>query len=288
MCQSVSSDNETKFKRKNTDLQASKSEEILVHTEAEFEKPKKLKIEPVNSNTHNNITENNTTNKPIEKKCDILTFSKLSLSQQVLKRYELLNKPAPTTTQLNEAKLKKKTELISKATPGNKVDNTNNTPQLILDTSTNSTQKVPLPMRQRHLKVIFDNSRPLYNDVKLACTNASENEKSIYDRAKNKTIYTNLVAILIKNLRTQVNERQSQKNGLENVNSNNLSKVTSNTNYKYNKSNNATVAEPISFSHEMLLSGPKASRVSYSINRVKSIEIKDLSGELKINLEKKR
>lgn len=63
------------------------------------EKPKRLKT-----------SEEDQSNGGSSKKasCDLVTFSKLTLSQQVLKRYEMLNKPVPTPNQLVEAKLKKK------------------------------------------------------------------------------------------------------------------------------------------------------------------------------------
>jgi hypothetical protein len=131
---------------------------------------------------------------------------------------------------------------------------------------------VPLALRSRHLKVIFDNTRPLYADLKEAAQKSSESEKSIYDRAKNKMIYANLIAILIKNLRSQLVEKQQQTN-------NNSSPTTQQQQsmYKYNKPGvNISPQASTSFSYEMMLSGPKA--VNYTIGRSKPIEIKDLSG----------
>lgn len=201
------------------------------------------------------------------KKCDIVSFSKLSLTQQMLKRYEMLNKPMPSQAELNESKLKKKKETEG-AKPGAQTPVNPNVPQLILDNGT--TQKVPLPMRQRFLKVIFDNVKPLHGDLKEACAKSSEEEKAIYDRSKNKTIYSNLVAMFIRNCRTKLNEKGLAAPAI--VSNNKFTKV--NNNAKVNK----PPQEHASFSHEQILGGPKASRVSYSINRVKTLEIKDLSG----------
>lgn len=207
--------------------------------------------------------------------CDLATFSKLTLSQQVLKRYEMLNKPVPTQNQLVEAKLKKKLgDTDSNAKNGQSQANPN-VPHLILDTSTNSTQKVPIAMRQRHLKVIFDNVRPLHADIREAALKASENEKSIYDRAKNKTIYINLVANLIKSLRSQLAEKQHEQKTVPNCPSSSSGQSI----YKYTKTKpNESSPGSTGFSHEMILSGPKASRVNYTIGRAKTVEIKDLSG----------
>ena len=139
-------------------------------------------------------------------------------------------------------------------------------------------------MRQRHLKVIFDQSQPLHTNASEAALKAAEHEKSIYDRAKNKTIYVNLVAILIKNLRGQVVEKQQQ--------SSQSSKTTSSQQQSQNgkilikssptsSSSSAQLSSSSSFSHEMMLSGPKATRVNYSIGRAKTLEVKDLSGKTK-------
>lgn len=137
-------------------------------------------------------------------------------------------------------------------------------------------------MRQRHLKVIFDQSQPLHTNASEAALKSAEHEKSIYDRAKNKTIYVNLVAILIKNLRGQVVEKQQQ--------SSQSSKTTSSQQQSQNgkiliKSSPTTaqLSSSSSFSHEMMLSGPKATRVNYSIGRAKNLEVKDLSGKIKSN-----
>lgn len=126
--------------------------------------------------------------------------------------------------------------------------------------------------------------QPLYaaNNVAEAASKAAENEKAIYDRAKSKTIYINLVANLIKNLRTQLVEKQSATT--------NTTKGASNSSPVSSLNNNATKMTSPSyslnntpaagFSHEMILSGPKATRVNYSIGRAKSIGVQDLSGEI--------
>lgn len=125
-------------------------------------------------------------------------------------------------------------------------------------------------MRQRYLSFIFDNGKTSFATLEKACEKAAEQEKSIYDRSKNKTIYTNLAANLIKSLRDQ--HVQQIKEQHQN-NASNKPIVNSPT-----KLINNQKTQGISYSHEALLSGPKASRVSYSINKVKQIEIKDLTG----------
>lgn len=107
------------------------------------EKPKRLK-----TNDHDEINDHGGTSTGVVVKkptpppppptasCDLVTFSKLTLSQQVLKRYEMLNKPVPSQNQLVEAKLKKKAE--TSVMGGGKSDKTSsnpNTPHLIIDTA---------------------------------------------------------------------------------------------------------------------------------------------------------
>lgn len=123
-------------------------------------------------------------------------------------------------------------------------------------------------MRQRYLKVIFEQLKPLHQaNANEAAVKAAEHEKSVYDRAKSKAIYVNLVANLIKSLRTQVVEKQHQQGSSSQQQSQNNGKSPS------------LVTSPTSsFSHEAILSGPKATRVNYAIGRTKSVEIKDLSG----------
>jgi hypothetical protein len=244
-----SEDNPSLKRKVNNDQMAAISKEEINEATNDH-KIKKLKS--------SDIQEDNESEK---KKCDLVSFSKLNLTQQVLKRYEMLNKQVPNQVDLNQAKLKKKNEQLNNLNSKSSNSSNSNVPQLLLDTS-NSTQKVPLAMRQRYLKVIFDNVKPLYKDLKDACQNSSQEEKSIYDRAKNKTIYSNLVAILIKNLRTkQANSNFSSAHSVS----------------KLNKDKQQQ-SEQTCYSHELMLSGPKASRVSYSINRIKTLEIKDLSG----------
>jgi hypothetical protein len=199
-------------------------------------------------------------------KTDLITFSKLTLSQQVLKRYEMLNKTPPTSASINEAKLKKVQNQLngSNALQASKIqeNQTLKVPHLLMDSS--GSNKVPLVMRQRYLKVIFENGKSESSNLEKACEKAAEQEKSIYDRAKNKTIYTNLVANLIRSMRNSTNTASPQKN------SSNIEQASS------------------SYSHEAMLSGPKANRVSYSINRTKQLEVKDLSGfflSLKLKVE---
>ena len=127
-------------------------------------------------------------------------------------------------------------------------------------------------MRQRYLKVIFEQLKPLHHaNVSEAAVKAAEHEKSVYDRAKSKAIYVNLVANLIKSLRTQVVEKQHQQGSSS-------SQQQSQQNNGKSPSSLVTSPTTSSFSHEAILSGPKATRVNYAIGRTKSIEIKDLSG----------
>ena len=125
-------------------------------------------------------------------------------------------------------------------------------------------------MRQRYLMFIFENGKTSFATLEKACEKAAEQEKSIYDRSKNKTIYTNLAANLIKSLRDQHVQQikeQQQNNSSSKPIVNNPTKLINNQK-----------SQVTSYSHEALLSGPKANRVSYSINKTKQIEIKDLTG----------
>lgn len=104
-----------------SDLESDTSLEVV-------EKPKRLKSSDEDAGNE----------KKIPSSCDLTTFSKLTLTQQVLKRYEMLNKPIP---QLAEAKLKKKlAAAITDAKVAVDKQTDLNSPQLILDT--NTTQKV--------------------------------------------------------------------------------------------------------------------------------------------------
>jgi hypothetical protein len=217
---------------------------------------------------------------PIQQsKCDIFTFSKLTLSQQVMKRYEMLNKEIPL--QSKDPKLKKKTNESSPANNTSTTKNLTGIPTLILDS--NGTPKIPLAMRQRYLKLIFDNGKSLFSNIDKACEKAAEQEKSIYDRAKSKNIYLNLAVNLIKSLRTQ-QQQELSKQPLPNNESNTIVSTSKtlinnkNVSKQSGASSSSSTSIVSSYSHEALLSGPKANRVSYSINRVKQVEHKDLSG----------
>ena len=116
-------------------------------------------------------------------------------------------------------------------------------------------------VRQRFLNLIFNECKKLYpNEIEKACSSASEHEKSVYDRSKSKDIYSNLAANLIKMLRDQHQKKLA-------VNP-----------YKQVNTTKAAV------SHEAMLADPRASKISYSINKKKSLTIKDLNGKLKQNL----
>ncbi len=218
-----------------------------------------------------------------QSKCDIFTFSKLTLSQQVLKRYEMLNKEIPLHAK--DPKLKKKANESSQANSTSTAKNLTGTPTIILDS--NGTPKIPLQVRQRYLKLIFDNGKSLFTNIEKACEKASEQEKSIYDRAKSKNIYINLAANLIKSLRTQQQQELTQQTKSNNesntivstsktlINNNNVLKYSS----THISSASSSTSNVSSYSHEAMLSGPKASKVSYSINRIKQVEHKDLTGQ---------
>ena len=203
-------------------------------------------------------------------KYDMVNFAKLKPAQQLLKRLEMLNKPAPTTTVSSAKSVINKT--ATTATP----EKSATVPHLIIDSS--CTLKVPLVMRQRYLKYIFDDGKTSFPSLEIAAKKAAEQEKSIYDRSKNKTIYINLAANLIKSLRDQ----HAQQIKEQQQNSSNIVKPIVNipTKLVNQKPPQKQIA---TYSHEAFLSGPKATRVSYSINKVKQIEVKDLTGS-KVNL----
>ena len=132
----------------------------------------------------------------------------------------------------------------------------------------------------------------MFATIEKACEKAAEQEKSIYDRSKTKTIYVNLAANLIKSLRVQQPNTSSTSTATNNTSSalgaakqaakpQTASTLTTNNNsnkfVSVNKPKQTGMPARPSYSHEMLLSGPKASRVSYSINRVKQLEFADLS-----------
>lgn len=196
-------------------------------------------------------------------KTDVVTFAKLTLSQQVQKRYEMLNKTPPTPISLAEARLKKMQASLggtskNSATGSKSASNVpQRVPKLIID----NTSKIPLPMRQRYLLVIFENGRGTLPTLDKACEKAAEQEKSIYDRAKNKTIYTNLAANLIRGLRTA---QQAAAQAIGKSGAMSLKNEPKKTNVQ-------------SQSHEAMLNGAKATKCSFSINRVKQVEAHDLS-----------
>lgn len=251
--------NGLKRKPSTNNLDEDEARSAASDTDSGFNEAKNRKDDliPVKKVKTEQNSQENDDSKP---KVDMASFAKLKPSQQLLMRYQLLNKPAPTAASLNDAKLKKKTQnLTQQAGDSAKKSIDKTVPHLILDSTTSST-KVPLVMRQRYLKFIFDNGKSSFATIEKACEKAAEQEKSIYDRAKNKNIYTNLAANLIKSLRTQ--QTLSKPPSTAHASSTHLVKTQ----------------QVCTYSHEALLSGPKASRVSYSINRVKQIEIKDLTG----------
>lgn len=173
-----------------------------------------------------------------------------------------------------------------------------------------------MSFRQRYLNFIFEESKSLFSDIEKACIKASEQEKSIYDRSKTRSIYSNLAVHLIKSLR-----KQNQLNSVANSSSNNKTKLTGDSastssiassskyslkmastvkttkasasttnkiemnknslklvnNTKKSATNTTTTVKRVSYSHEAMLAGPKAAKMSYSINNKKRLTIKDLN-----------
>jgi len=228
-------------------------------------KPNPEESEPLTS-TNTTTTAKEPSLSSTSSKIDMISFAKLKPSQQLLKRYEMLNKPIPTA--VTSPKLKNQ---ISNKVPQKSISSNPTVPQLIMDTS--GAPKVPLAMRQRYLMFIFDNGKTSFATLEKACEKAAEQEKSIYDRSKNKLIYTNLAANLIKSLRDQHVQQIKEQQKTSSSNKPIVNSPTKIINQKY---------QVASYSHEALLSGPKATRVSYSINKVKQIEIKDLTGTYNI------
>ena len=180
-------------------------------------------------------------------------------------------------------------------------------PKLILD----STNRIPFIFRQRYLNFIFDESKKIYKNLEEACEKAALEEKSLYDRSKTKPIYSNLAVNLIKNLRKSSSTLTTTTSSLPSTSS---TTTPSSTNKKINNTiatGGAAVTSTIStktkiissasttttttgsattttttlvngktkkvFSHAALLAGPKSS--TYSINKKKTLTIKDLSGK---------
>lgn len=195
----------------------------------------------------------------------MVAFSKLTLSQQVQKRYEMLNKTPPTPMTLAETRLKRIQQSLGGSSktslPGKTPASTGlKAPKLIVD----NTNKIPLAMRQRYLTVIFDTGRLNFPTLEKACEKAAEQEKSIYDRAKNKLIYTNLAANLVRGLRNtqqSVNSTPGKAGGTMSL------------------KNGVKKPAVQSQSHEAMLCGPQGNRCTYSINRVKQKTLKELSSE---------
>lgn len=193
----------------------------------------------------------------------------------------MLNKEPPTSAAILEAKLRKKQ---AETATNNEPKKEPNVPHLILDTAANATLRVPLVMRQKFLRVIFDNCKEIYQPIEKACEKAAENEKSIYDRSKNKQIYSNLAAILIKSLRSEMVQLQNaigaQKNSPVKVNKPTSAQISTTkiNNLIKNKPSTPISAPQSSYSHEAMLNGSKAAKCSYSINKTKQLEYKDLSG----------
>ena len=223
-----------------------------------------------------------------------LKIDKLSLQQQLMKRYEVMaaqkstNSSTLSTTKnvvsyifsllkysVNHLHLQKKPAPANTAAATTTIQ-----PKLIID----NTIKVPLAFRQRYLNFIYQESKPLFPNCEKACEKASEQEKSIYDRAKTKNIYANLAVHLIKSLRQQnqkatpaatITPGESPKTSSKQVetNKNNLKLV----NYNRKDQQKSLVPQKPSYSHDAILAGPKASKVSYSINRKKKLTLKELN-----------
>ncbi len=199
----------------------------------------------------------------------MIAFSKLTLAQQVQKRYEMLNKTPPTPMSLAEIRLKKIQQSLGngstvKSQSGDSKKSSTAGPQKVPKLIIDNTNKIPLVMRQRYLTVIFENGRGTFATLDKACEKAAEQEKSIYDRAKTKTIYTNLAANLIRSLRNAHQSASTQ-----------------------DKSKGAILpsknGSPLiqTHSHEAMLGGANAARCTYSINRTKQLTISELSSKHK-------
>ena len=114
------------------------------------------------------------------------------------------------------------------------------------------------------MNFIYQESKNLFPNCEKACAKAAEQEKSIYDRAKTKNVYANLAAHLIKSLREQ-NQKSTTTAIPKRV-------ETNKTNLKL-----VSQQQKPSYSHEAILAGPNASKVSYSINRKKKLTLKELN-----------
>ena len=216
------------------------------------------------SNSSNSLNASFESAKSENPKFDMKGFSKLTLNQQVLKRYEIMNLKPPASA------LGAQVSKVKKAEPGAgdaAKKQEPHVPQLIIDP--NSTPRIPLVMRQRYLKIIFENCKSSFASLQKACEKASEQEKSIYDRSKSKPTYLNLCANMVRSLRAQ-NPAAPTSASVGSMSINN--KLVNGIPKNIQKPSNT-------YSHEAMMNGPKASKVSYSINRVKQIEIKDLNGE---------
>jgi hypothetical protein len=290
------------------DTNETKHEEIDLVVDEELNSLKKFKnlLEPTSSTVSLSSTKNassislsslsSKTSSSGSTKFDVVSFSKMNVKQQVMKRYEMLKRTPPTAEELRDARLKKQqtnltglvknnytpnssssdsSSILNKSTP---VTSATFIPKLLLD-SNDSSSKCPVSMRQRHLQMIFDNLKPLYlntaNDMAKALLRASQEEKSAYDRAKSKTIYVNLMANVVKKIRTEV----AESGGGYTPTGTDISatRLVNNPNKLINV---APKPQPMVISHEAMLGGAKASKVSYSINRVKAVEVKDLNREL--------
>jgi ElonginA binding-protein 1 len=131
----------------------------------------------------------------------------------------------------------------------------------------------------------------MFPTIEKACEKAAEQEKSIYDRAKTRTIYANLAAHLVKSLREQ-NKKPSTATAATASTSTSKSVVATKYNLKtattvVNKNSlklvNKEVVPKVAYSHEAILAGAAAAKVSYSINRKKTLTLKDLNRKLCFN-----
>jgi hypothetical protein len=208
-----------------------------------------------------------------------MKINKLSLQQQVAKRYEImqLQKPAPTQGSAPRAPASPATRsAVPKSAP------VHAGPKLILD----STCKVGVAMRQKYLKLFFEECKKTCGDEKTACERASLDEKSIYDRARTKDIYCNLAAHHIRSMRHdshKVNplakDPAAPKSAQHESPASNKSSLYKHVNSGTGKPSVPTVKceTKATFSHAQMLNGARANKVSYSINRRKEVNIKDLS-----------
>ncbi|XP_013417107.1 RNA exonuclease 1 homolog isoform X2 [Lingula anatina] len=103
--------------------------------------------------------------------------------------------------------------------------------------------KVPVNVRQRYLNLIIDECLKIYDTEKDAYERGLEEEKAVYKRSSNRTVYLNVAVNAVKRLRSEVTLHQPG--------------TSSQTPDKH----------PKGFSHEAVLGGSRAAKTSFTLNR---------------------